>query len=103
MRAAAEVAVGRVVKGPDTAAARIGQAHARRDPVRAGKGPEVGIEGAVLLHDHDHVLDLVNARGNRGGRSSPRRRLRTLGKFAGEYAERKRENQSEQANPLQAP
>ena len=31
------------------------------DPVGAGEGAEVGVEGAVLLHDHDHVLDLVDA------------------------------------------
>jgi hypothetical protein len=27
----------------------------------AGIGSKVLVEGPVLLHDHDHVLDLVNA------------------------------------------
>ena len=51
---------------------RIRKAHSRdavshRDPVRARVGAEVGVEGAVLLHDHDDVPDLVDA-GRRGAR-----------------------------------
>jgi hypothetical protein len=30
-----------------------------RDPIRARERAEVAIEGSVLLHHHDHVLDLV--------------------------------------------
>ena len=45
---------------------RIGHAHGRlavlhRDPVGARKRTEVGVERPVLLHDHDDVLDLVDA------------------------------------------
>ena len=32
-----------------------------RDPVRARKRAEVLVERPVLLHDHDHVLDLLEA------------------------------------------
>ncbi len=32
-----------------------------RQPVRTGIPPEIGVEGPVLLHDDDHVLDLVDA------------------------------------------
>ena len=48
-----------------------------RDPVGVRIGAEEGVEGAVLLHDHDHVLDLVDAvRAGDGGlaRRAPRRR-----------------------------
>ena len=31
-----------------------------RDPVGVRIGAEEGVEGAVLLHDHDHVLNQVN-------------------------------------------
>ena len=61
---------------------RVGHAGALPNPVRTGIRAEVGVEGAVLLHDHDHVPDLVDPRervgggapaatrrqGNRGGR-----------------------------------
>ena len=33
------------------------------NPIRAGVHAEVGVEGAVLLHDEDHMLDLVDAAG----------------------------------------
>src|SRR5215813_6456425 len=48
-----------------------GHAMVHRDPGRARVGPEVGVERPVLLHDHDHVLDLVNAL--RGGAAGPGR------------------------------
>src|SRR5579884_1591231 len=35
------------------------------EAVGAGEGAEVGVEGAVLLHDDDDVLDLVDALGGR--------------------------------------
>ncbi len=62
----AAVAVARVVERAHTAVqGRVGHAHRRhtvshRNPVRARVRPEVGVEGAVLLHDHDHVPDLVD-------------------------------------------
>jgi hypothetical protein len=37
-------------------------ARSPRQAVRTGVGAEVLIEGAVLLHDQDHVLDLVDPR-----------------------------------------
>ncbi len=56
------VLVVRIVEGRHADAAdRIGHAHARGDPVRAGVSAEVGVERAVLLHDDDHVPDLVDA------------------------------------------
>src|SRR3954462_1180416 len=63
----AGVAVGGVVVGPDARLVRrIGYTHRRhpalhRDAVGAGIRPEVGVERAVLLHDHDDVLDVVDA------------------------------------------
>ena len=42
-----------------------------RDSVGARIRAEVGVEGAVLLHDHDDVLDLVDVGVRRGGRFSP--------------------------------
>ena len=77
---AADVSVVRVVEGADAAVReRVRDAHGRtavfhRDPVRAGKRAEVRVEGAVLLHDHDHVLDRVNARGATGCRQQPANR-----------------------------
>ena len=90
----AAVHVGVVGVGRD-ALPRLGVVHAdrghavlHRDPVGAGVGPEVGVEGPVLLLDHDDVLDLVDARrddvaaggaaadtldGGRGGRAAARR------------------------------
>jgi len=42
---------------------------AHRDPVGSGEGPEIVVERAVLLHHHDHVLDLRDAVGAvHGGR-----------------------------------
>jgi hypothetical protein len=32
-----------------------------RDTVGAGKRAEVRVEGAILLHDEDHVLDVLEA------------------------------------------
>ena len=64
---AACVAVRGVVVGPLAAPRqRIRRANGRhavahRNPVRAGKRAEIRIERTVLLHDHDHVPDLVNA------------------------------------------
>jgi len=40
---------------------RVRQARTSGNAVRAGEGPEIGVERPVLLHDHDDVLDLVNA------------------------------------------
>ncbi len=58
----AVVFVARIVKRRHAAAVdRVGLAHARGNPVRPRIRPEVGVEGAVLLHDHDDVLDLVDA------------------------------------------
>ncbi len=84
----AAVRILRVVKRPHAVApARIGHADGRhavvhRDAVGAGKGAEVGIERAVLLHDDHDVLDLVNRiaalrphgqrRGRRGQRENQR-------------------------------
>jgi len=54
-----------------------------RQAVRAGVGAEVLVEAPVLLHDHDHVLDLVNPDAwldRRGGR----RRHRQLGAATGD-------------------
>ena len=55
-----------VVRVAAAAVRRIGDADRRhavlhRDAVRARERAEVAVEGAVLLHDHDHVLDLVDA------------------------------------------
>src|SRR5919197_1321888 len=41
--------------------ARGRDAVAHRDAVGARKRPEVGVEGPVLLHDHDDVADRVDA------------------------------------------
>src|SRR5207302_7952462 len=67
---AAGVEVARVVVRPLTVSLDwIGDAGCELPARRAGEavgariGPEVRIEGAVLLHDHDHVLDLVDAGG----------------------------------------
>ena len=38
-----------------------------RDPVRAGERPEVVIEGAILLHDDDDVIDRPGRTGRDGG------------------------------------
>ena len=65
---AADVAVVRIVEGTYAPVReRIGDAHRRpavlhRKPVRAREGAEVRVERAVLLHDHDHLLDRVDAR-----------------------------------------
>jgi hypothetical protein len=70
---AARVQVVRVVVRPlADVLRRIGHADRElavriaREAVGAGIRPEVVIEGAVLLHDHDHVLDLVNPDGSLG-------------------------------------
>jgi len=58
----AAVQVVRVVERTDAAAVRgIRHADVRRDSVRARIRAEVGVERPVLLHDHDDVLDLVDA------------------------------------------
>ena len=58
----ADVVVGHLAEtGLRIRHADVGAPVVHRDPVRAGEGPEVGIERAVLLHDHDDVLDLVDA------------------------------------------
>ena len=64
---AAAIDVGGVVVGPGTRALWVRQAHRRRpvlhgNAVRPWVGAEVVIERPVLLHDDDHVLDLVDAR-----------------------------------------
>jgi hypothetical protein len=63
---AAAVPVARVVVGID-AVVRAGIGHAdgeaavaTRQPVGSRVHREVGVERAVLLHDHDHVADLVD-------------------------------------------
>jgi hypothetical protein len=67
---AAVVEIGGVVIGPVAAAGRRvgyadgGDAVAHRNAVGSGKGTEVAVERAVLLHDHDDVLDLVDALGH---------------------------------------
>src|SRR5205807_4828781 len=63
---AAPVDVGGVVVGAAAPAGRVryadrGHPMAHRDAVRPGVGAEVAIEGPVLLHDDDDVLDLVDA------------------------------------------
>jgi hypothetical protein len=68
----AEVVVFAVVERRHAAAVeRIRHAHAGGNPVGSGERAEVGVEGAVLLHDHDDMLDLVDAfergRASRGG------------------------------------
>ena len=97
---AAEVVVVEIVVRPDAATARIGYAHARWNPVSAGKGSEVGVEGSVLLHDHDNVLDLVNARASRQG-SRAGRGLRVLAELAGESAQRERKSRNNEDGQLQ--
>ena len=98
---AAEVAVAVIVERSDAAAARIRDATPRRDAVRPGERAEVGVEGTVLLHDHDHVLDLVDAA--RGPPPSPA--SRTLRARADErideHAEPERKNRSDDNDPLQ--
>ena len=61
---------------------RIGHAHGEaavrrpREAVRAGVRAEVVIERTVLLHDHDHVLDLVDRAGGLRGLALRSRRRR---------------------------
>src|SRR5581483_6401194 len=43
--------------------AHRGDAICHRDTICSREGTEVAIEGAVLLHDHDDVLDLVDPDG----------------------------------------
>jgi hypothetical protein len=73
---AAGVQVPRVVEGLlAPAGGRIrgayGELAARRPgkAIRSGIRTEIVIERPVLLHDHDHVLDLVDARGRLGLRT----------------------------------
>ena len=61
---------------------RIGDAHAGGNAVGAGIGPEVGVEGPVLLHDDHDVLDLVDP-GGRGHPDRPGRRDRAQRARAG--------------------
>jgi hypothetical protein len=75
----AGVAVARVVERPLAPAAhRIVDADVLRDAVGAGEHAEVGVEGPVLLHDHDDVPDLVDAavRPRRPGRDEREQRDR---------------------------
>jgi len=64
---AAAIAIVAVVVGFDAllilggGIADDGRAVRHGDAVGAGVGPEVAVERAVLLHDHDDVLDLVDA------------------------------------------
>src|SRR5439155_24429852 len=65
MRAADVGGIGIVVGRHTPTALGIGHAHRRhsvshRDAGRAREGPEVAVERAVLLHDHDYVLDGVD-------------------------------------------
>jgi hypothetical protein len=66
----AGVAIGRVVVRLDAdVRLRVGVANGRhavlhRDPVGAGERAEVGVEGAVLLHDDHDVADLVDPPGS---------------------------------------
>ena len=68
---AAGVPVRGIVVGPPAAPVqRIGHAHGEpavtaREAVRTGVRAEVGVEGTVLLHDHDHVADLLDPRVSR--------------------------------------
>src|SRR5262249_38034724 len=68
------VAIAVVVIDPWLAAAtvsRVLDANPGRDPVGAREGTEVGVEGPVLLHDHDDVLDLVDVRVDLNGSVVP--------------------------------
>ena len=65
VRAARVVGAVRVEERLHAASDSVRHAHRRhavlhRDPVGVGIGAEEGVEGAVLLHDHDHVADLVD-------------------------------------------
>src|SRR6266566_6997184 len=69
------VPVAVVMVGPRLAAAtisRVGHAHPRRNAIGSRERAEVRIEGPVLLHDDDHVLDQVNA-SMLAGSAGPRR------------------------------
>ena len=76
----------RVVEGPHVPAGGIGVVVDRRparadgEPVSAPEHPEMVVEGVVLHHEHDDVLDLghrVGAGGHVGERSAPRREQRS--------------------------
>jgi hypothetical protein len=78
---AALVDQGRVVErlhagaDPRVRHADVGASMPHRDAVRPGVRSEIGIEPEVLLHDHDHVLDLVDPlltglRGHQAGAAS---------------------------------
>ena len=54
-----------------------------RDPVGVRVRAEEGVEGAVLLHDHDHVADLVDA-AVRSRTANARRRAATSRRSGGE-------------------
>ena len=81
---AAAVDVGGVVVGTVAAAGRVrhadrGHPMAHRDAVRPGIGAEVTVVRPVLLHDDDHVLDLVDAlRHHIAAQRAARRRLGRL-------------------------
>ena len=99
---AAEVAVARVVERPDATAARVGHAHVSWDAVRARIRAEIGVERTVLLHDHDDVLDLVDAlRNGCAARHDGRRRSR--GEPARSRTYRKCERRSDEHGPLHRP
>ena len=66
--------------GPGVGVADRGHAVLHRYALGSGEGPEVVVKGAVLLHDHDHMLDLVDAarlRLLRGRGAGRRQQLRT--------------------------
>jgi hypothetical protein len=56
-----------------------GDAVRHGDAVGAGIGAEVAVERAILLHDNDDVLDLVDAARDERGRMTGVRRLARLG------------------------
>jgi hypothetical protein len=75
------VNVGAVVEGLHAGLClRVGSAHrgravgSHRDAIRAREGAEIVVEGTVLLHDDDHVLDLLDTGGG-GFRDLGRSRL----------------------------
>jgi hypothetical protein len=101
---AARVAIGGVVVRLDAdVRLRVGVADGRhavlhRDPVSAGERAEVGVEGAVLHHDHD-VADLVNP--PRSGRARLMSMARDLGRPE-QQAEEEDACEGDDEEPLQS-